>query len=48
VEQEEREKRLTLLCAKEDVARAERELAEIKNRKHDFARRDLAVLSVQD
>jgi transcription initiation factor TFIIIB Brf1 subunit/transcription initiation factor TFIIB len=48
VEQEEREKRLVLARAEEDVARAKRELLEIGNRKHDFARRDLAVLNVQD
>jgi transcription initiation factor TFIIIB Brf1 subunit/transcription initiation factor TFIIB len=46
VEQEEREKRLVLARAEEDVARAKQELLEIRNRKHDFARRDLAVLNV--
>jgi hypothetical protein len=55
VEQEEREKRLALARLKEeaartasDVARVERELLEIGDRKHGFARRDLAVLNVQD
>ena len=48
VEQEKHEKRIALLRAKEDVARAERELAEVENRERQFSRRDLAILHVQD
>ena len=48
VEQEKHEKRLALARAEEDVARAKRELLEIENRERQFARRDLAVLGVQD
>jgi hypothetical protein len=48
VEQEKHKKRLALARAEEDVARAKRELLEVENRERQFARRDLAVLSVQD
>ena len=48
MEQEKHEKRLALARAEEDVARAKRELLEIENRERQFARRDLAVLGVQD
>ncbi|KAF2743261.1 hypothetical protein M011DRAFT_471428 [Sporormia fimetaria CBS 119925] len=55
VEEEERAKRLELARAEESaalaasfVARAKRELLEIESQKKKFARRDLAVLKVQD
>ncbi|KAF2743016.1 hypothetical protein M011DRAFT_431930 [Sporormia fimetaria CBS 119925] len=48
VEGEERAKRLELARAEESVARAKRELLELEGRKQEFARRDLAVLKVQD
>jgi hypothetical protein len=46
VEQEKQEKKLVLLRAKEDVARAEREMLEVESYERQFARRDLAVLNV--
>ncbi|EMD94338.1 hypothetical protein COCHEDRAFT_1020326, partial [Bipolaris maydis C5] len=46
VEQERIE--LELALAEEAAARARRELLEVKNRKRAFARRDLAIIAVQD
>ncbi|EMD92699.1 hypothetical protein COCHEDRAFT_1021347, partial [Bipolaris maydis C5] len=46
VKQERIELELTL--TKEAAARARRELLEVKNRKRTFARRDLAIIAVQD
>ncbi|KAF2025796.1 hypothetical protein EK21DRAFT_75508, partial [Setomelanomma holmii] len=48
VEKEKHEKRLALLRADAEVACLRAELAEVEDREKAFARRDLAVLRVQD
>ena len=48
VEAKKRAKRLELARFKESVARAEQELLELKSQEQEFARRDLAILRVQD
>ncbi|EFQ94568.1 hypothetical protein PTT_07700 [Pyrenophora teres f. teres 0-1] len=48
VEQEKRDKELALLRLEEEVARARRELAEIRNRELSFARRDRKLLDASE
>lgn len=48
VTRDEEEARLALLRSKADVAALELKLAEVESRKRQFARRDLALLKVQD
>ncbi|CAA9965768.1 hypothetical protein PtrM4_091280 [Pyrenophora tritici-repentis] len=48
VEQEKRDKELALLRLEEEVARARRELAEIRNRELAFARRDRKLLDASE
>ena len=43
-----KQKRLELARLEENTARAQRDVLEIKSRERQFARRDLALLKVQD